>query len=59
VVDNILSNSISNRDLLREVTINIVLERINIQEGIIIEVLLDSSATGLIISFEFCKKVEV
>ena len=36
-----------------------MLKRINIQEGIIVEVLLDSSETGLIIIFEFCKKVGV
>ena len=32
------------------------LERINTQEGIIVEVLLDSGITGLIMSSEFAKK---
>ena len=41
---------------LREVTVKIELERIDMQEGIMVEVLLDSGATGLVISFEFAKK---
>jgi len=41
---------------LREVTVKIGLERINTQEGITVEVLLDSGATGLVMSSEFAKK---
>ena len=41
---------------LREVTVKIVLERINTQKGITVEVLLDSKTTGLVISLEFAKK---
>ena len=41
---------------LREVMVKIGLERIDIQEGIPVEVLLDSGATGLVISSEFAKK---
>ena len=41
---------------LREVTVKIGLERIDIQEGIIVEALLDSRATGLVMSSEFIKK---
>ena len=41
---------------LREVTVKIELERIDMQEGITVEVLLDSGATGLVISSEFAKK---
>ena len=41
---------------MREVTVKIGLERINTQEGIIVEVLLDSGITGLIMSSEFAKK---
>jgi len=41
---------------LREVTVKIGLERIDTQEGITVEVLLDSGATGLVISSEFAKK---
>ena len=41
---------------LREVTVKIGLERINTQEGIMVEVLLDSGATGLVMSSEFARK---
>ena len=41
---------------LREVTVKIGLERINMQEGITVEVLLDSGATGLVMRSEFTKK---
>ena len=43
-------------DLLRKVTVKIGLERIDIQEGITVEALLDSGATGLVISSEFARK---
>jgi len=42
--------------ILREVTVKIGLERIDIQERITVEILLDSEATGLIITSEFAKK---
>ena len=42
--------------MLREVTVKIGLERIYTQEGITVEALLDSSATGLVISSEFVRK---
>jgi len=45
-------------DLLREVTVKIRLERIDIQEGITVEALLDSSATGLVMSSKFARKQE-
>jgi len=41
---------------LREVTVKIGLERIDTQEGITVEVLLDSGVTGLVMSSEFAKK---
>jgi len=41
---------------LREVMVKIGLERINTQEEITVEALLDSGATGLVISLEFAKK---
>jgi len=41
---------------LREVTVKIRLERIDTQEGITVEALLDSGTTGLVISLEFAKK---
>jgi len=40
---------------LREVMVKIGLERIDTQEGITVEVLLDSGATGLVMSSKFAK----
>ena len=42
--------------ILREVMVKIELERIDMQEGITVEALLDSGATGLVMSSEFAKK---
>jgi len=42
--------------MLREVTVKIGLERINMQKGITVEALLDSGVTGLVMSSEFAKK---
>jgi len=41
---------------LREVTVKIGLERIDTQERVTVEALLDSGATGLVMSSEFAKK---
>jgi len=41
---------------LREVTVKIGLERIDTQEGVMVEALLDSGATELVMSLEFAKK---
>ena len=41
---------------MREVTVKIGLERIDIQKGITVEVLLDSGMTGLVMSSELAKK---
>jgi len=41
---------------LREVTVKIGLERMNTQERIMVEALLDSRATGLVMSSEFVRK---
>jgi len=41
---------------LREVTVKIGLERIDTQEEIIVEALLDSRKTGLVMSSEFAKR---
>ena len=41
---------------LREVTVKIGLERIDTQKGVIVEALLDSRVTGLVMSSEFAKK---
>ena len=42
--------------MLREVTVKIGLERIDTQERITVEALLDSGATGLVMSSEFARK---
>ena len=43
---------------LREVTVKIGLERIDMQEGITVEALSDSRAIGLVMSSEFARKQE-
>ena len=42
--------------MLREVTVKIELERINIQEEVIVKVLLNSEVTGLVMSLELTRK---
>jgi len=42
--------------ILREVTVKIGLERIDTQEGVTVKALLDSGATGLVMSSEFARK---
>ena len=58
VVDNTSMCNLDKGDLLREVTVKIGLERIDTQEGITVEALLDSSAMGLVMSLEFARKQE-
>jgi len=55
-IDNTSCYNLDNEDMLREVTVKIGLERINTQEGIMVEALLDSGATVLVISSEFARK---
>ena len=43
-------------EVLREITVKIGLERIDIQEGITMEALLDNRTTKLVMSLEFAKK---
>ena len=56
VVDNTSNCNLNNGNMLREVAVKIGLERINTQEGVIVEALLDSRATGLVIILEFARK---
>ena len=56
IMKNTFCYNLDNGDMLREVTIKIKLERIDIQEGIIVEALLDSNAIGLVMSSEFLRK---
>ena len=58
VVDNKSTYNLDNGDMLREVTVKIGLERTDMQEGVTVEVLLDSGATGLVMSSEFARKQE-
>ena len=55
-MDNTSIYNLNKGDLLREVTVKIGLERIDMQKGIIVEVLLDSGVIGLVISSEFTRK---
>ena len=54
--NNISCCNLNNEDMLKEVTVKISLERIDMQKGILVEALLDSGAMGLVISLEFAKK---
>ena len=55
-MNNIFCCNLNNGDMLREVTVKIGLERIDMQEGVIVEALLNSGATGLVMSLEFARK---
>jgi len=54
--DNTSCCNLDNRDMLREVTVKIGLERIDTQKGVAVEALLDSGAMGLVMSSEFARK---
>ena len=56
VIDSKSCYNLDNRNMLREVIVKISFERIDIQEGVTVEVLLDSSIMELIISPEFARK---
>jgi len=56
VTDNISMCDLDKGDFLRKVTVKIKLERIDIQEGITVEALLDSGAIVLVVSSEFARK---
>ena len=56
VVDNKSTYNLDNRDILREVTVKIGLERTDMQEGVMVEMLLDSGAIELVISSKFARK---
>ena len=59
VMENTSCYNLNKENILKEVIVKIGLERINIQEKIIVETLLDSRAIGLVISLEFAKKAEI
>ena len=54
--NNISCCNLNNEDMLREVMVKIGLERINMQEGIMVKALLDSGVTRLVMSLELAKK---
>jgi len=56
VINNKFCYNLDNEDMLKEVTVKIGLEIIDIQEEVIVEVLLDSSITRLVMSLKFAKK---
>ena len=56
VTDNTSMCNLDKGDLLREVTVKIGLERIDTQEGITVEALLNSGVMGLVMSSEFARK---
>ena len=56
VMDNTSCYSLNNKNILREVTVKIGLKRIDMQEGVTVETLLDSRATELVMSPEFVRK---
>ena len=56
VIENISICSFDNRGMLREVMVKIELEKIDTQEEITVEALLDNGTTGLVMSSEFVKK---
>jgi len=55
-VDNISTCNLGKGDLLREVTVKIGLKRVDMQEGVMVEALLDSGAMRLVMSSEFIRK---
>ena len=55
VVENTRACNLDKGDLLREVIVKIGLERIDMQEEVIVEALLNSRVTGLAISLDFTK----
>ena len=56
VVENPSIYNLDNGDMLKEVTVKIGLERIDIQEEVTVEVLQNSRAIGLVMSSEFARK---
>jgi len=56
VKDNKSCYNLDNGNILREVTMKIGLERIDIQEGVTMEALLDSGAMRLVMSSKFARK---
>jgi len=56
VIENTSIYNLDNEDLLREVMVKIGLKKIDMQEGVKMEALLNSGTTGLVMSSEFAKR---
>ena len=56
MMENTSCYNLNNRNMLREVIVKIGLERIDMQKEVTVEALLNSGATGLVISSEFARK---
>ena len=56
VIRNIFYYNLNNKNMLREVIVKIGLEKIDLQEEVTVDVLLDSKVTGLVMSLEFARK---
>ena len=56
VMNNTFCCDLNNGELLREVIVKIGLKRIDMQEGVMVEALLDSGAMGLVMSSKFARK---
>ena len=56
VVENTSMCNLDNGNMLREVTVKIGLKRMNVQEGVTVEALLNSRAMRLVMSSEFTRK---
>jgi len=55
-MDNTSYYNLNNGNILREVMVKIGLERIDTQEGVTVEILLDSGAIELVMSLKFARK---
>ena len=56
VMNNKFYYNLDNKNILREVTVKIGLKKIDMQEEVTVEALLDSRVTELVMSLEFAKK---
>ena len=57
-MEKIFCYNLDNEDISRKVTVKIGLERVDIQEKVIVEVLLNRRVIGLVISSKFAEKQE-
>jgi len=56
VINNKFCCNLDNGNMLREVTVKIGLERVDTQERVTVEVLLNNRAMRLVMSLEFARK---